>query len=321
MPIDPGVAIGASLPEQELTWEPADVIRYHLALGAGARATDPGELRYVVERDLHVLPTFVVAAPETFGLVAPARYRATPPEIHGPGIELDLQAVVQGGLELVVHRRIPMSGHARARARIADVYDKRTSAVIVQEIDVAGVGDLPLVTARSTFVARGEGDFCGMRGPRAAPLPSTASHGEPDLVLDTPTLPQHALLYRMCGDRSPLHADPELARAAGFPMPILQGLCTYGMVCKAVVDALLGADPGRVRRYAMRFTGVVFPGETLRTRVWAAGEEMVLATSVLERDDAPALAGTMTATSNRPALASLRPYRPRSARVISDLAK
>jgi acyl dehydratase len=133
-------------------------------------------------------------------------------------------------------------------------------------------------------------------------------------VLDTPTLPQQALLYRMCGDRSPLHADPSFARAAGYPMPILQGLCAYGMVCKAVVDTLLDADPGRVLSYAVRFTGVVYPGETLRTRVWASGEELVLMTSVRERDDAPALAGTMTAASGKP-------HRGRCAPVISHAAK
>ena len=83
-----------------------------------------------------------------------------------------------------------------------------------------------------------------------------------------PILPQQALLYRLCGDRNPLHSDPEFAAAAGFPRPILHGLCTYGIACKAIVDAFLDSDVSRVHSYGARFTGVVYPGEMLRARIW-----------------------------------------------------
>ena len=110
-------------------------------------------------------------------------------------------------------------------------------------------------------------------------------------MLVTPTVPQQALWYRLLGDRNPLHSHPEFAAKAGFPRPILHGLCTYGMVGKAVVDAELDGDVTRVAAFGVRFAGIVFPGETLRTSVWREDGRLVLATTVDERDDAPALTG------------------------------
>ena len=106
-----------------------------------------------------------------------------------------------------------------------------------------------------------------------------------------PILPQQALLYRLCGDRSPLHSDPEFAAAAGFPRPILHGLCTYGIACKAIVDACLDSDVTRVRSYRARFAGVVFPGEMLRARIWVEDELIVAAVTAPTRDDEPVLSG------------------------------
>ncbi|HEX4252455.1 MAG TPA: MaoC family dehydratase, partial [Pseudonocardia sp.] len=111
--------------------------------------------------------------------------------------------------------------------------------------------------------------------------------------LRTPTLPQQALWYRLCGDRNPLHADPAFAARAGFDRPILHGLCTWGVVCKAVVDGVLDGDVGRVAGYRARFAGTVLPGETLRTRVWHSDDGLVLLTTVIERADAPVLADAL----------------------------
>ena len=288
MPIDPGVAIGADLPEQRFSWSASDVLLYNLALGAGGDPMSSRELRYATEKDLQVLPTFALVAP-TFRVFEP-------PSVTFPGIDVDLAKVLHGGQELVVHRPLPTEGKATLRSRIADVYDKGSAAVIIQESEAVDEAGRPLYTTRSQIFARGEGGFGGERGPSSkVALPDT----EPEVEVTTPTLPQQALWYRLCGDRNPLHSDPEFAKAAGFPRPILHGLCSYGLVCKVLVDALFDGDVSRVGRFSVRFAGVVFPGETLRTRAWRRDSDWVVSTTVVDRDDAPVLADSVFAASSR----------------------
>ncbi|MFD6398264.1 MaoC/PaaZ C-terminal domain-containing protein [Nocardia sp. NPDC060249] len=278
MPIDLATALGATLPTREFSWTPTDVQLYHLGLGAGARQTDPAELAYLDDRAPQVLPTFATVAP-TLG-------ETEPPRVSFPGIEIDLAKVVHGHQEVVAHKPIPAAGKALWAGRIVEIWDKGANAVIVQEHTITGSDGEPLWTARSSIFARGEGGFGGERGPSArTELPDRA----PDAELLTPTLPQQALLYRLSGDRNPLHSDPEFARGAGFPAPILHGLCTYGTVCKAITDALLDSDAGRVGGFRAKFAGVLYPGETLRTKVWREGEELIAVVTVVERDDAPVL--------------------------------
>ncbi|WP_033296037.1 MaoC/PaaZ C-terminal domain-containing protein [Amycolatopsis jejuensis] len=280
MPIDPAVAIGADLGEVRFAWTPSDVLLYHLAVGAGA---DPlNDLRYTYERDLRVLPTFAAVAINlrTF----------EPPSVKFPGVDIDLAKVLHGKHEIELHRPIPVEGKAVAHTRIADVYDKGKAAVLVQETEVADESGAPLWTARATIFARGEGGFGGERGPSdRIEWPAR----EPDAVLELPTLPQQALLYRLCGDRNPLHIDPDFAKAAGFERPILHGLCTYGMVARTVVDAFLDGDPGRVSAFGTKFAGVVFPGERLRVRVWREGGRLLVTTTAADRGDAPVLSDTV----------------------------
>ncbi|ANZ41082.1 3-alpha,7-alpha,12-alpha-trihydroxy-5-beta-cholest-24-enoyl-CoA hydratase [Lentzea guizhouensis] len=276
MPIDPDVAVGAELPELTFSWSSSDVLLYHLALGAT-------ELRYVYEEGLSVLPTF--------GVVAPRFHETAPPAVSFPGIDIDLAKVLHGTQEITVHGPIPADGEAVLRTRITDVWDKGKAAVVVQESTAVTADGTALHTTRSSIFARGEGGFGGERGPsNRVELPDR----EPDAVIETPTLPQQAYLYRLCGDRNPLHADPEFARRAGFDQPILHGLCTYGVVCKAVVDALLDG-PEQVVSFGAKFAGVVFPGETLRTRVWRDGSRLVLTTSAGDR---PVLADAVLVTQD-----------------------
>jgi acyl dehydratase len=268
MPIDPAVAVGASLGSRELAWSESDVLLYHLALGAT-------ELRYVYERDLVVLPTFA--------MVMPTLRDTAPPVLKMPGVDVDLVSALHGRQELIMHKPLPPSGCAVADSRIADVYDKGAAAIIVTETVTE------YFTSRISIFVRGEGGFGGSRGPSTkAEAPARA----PDAVLLTATRPDQALLYRLLGDRNPLHVDPAFAALAGFPRPILHGLCTYGVVGKAVVDALLDGDPSRVLSYSTRFSGVVYPGETLRTQVWSAPGRLVLTSTVDERAAAPALSDT-----------------------------
>jgi acyl dehydratase len=286
VPIDPSRAIGAELPQQPFSWTVSEVLLHHLALGAGADPVSPSELRYATEKDLQVLPTFA--------LVAPAFRVFEPPSVSFPGIVLELSKVLYGAQELVVHRPLPAEGSGIVRSRIADVYDKGSAAVIVQESELVDDSGRELCSMRSSIFARGEGGFGGERGPSHQ---AAAPDREPDLEVSTPTLPQQALLYRLCGDRNPLHCDPEFASAAGFPRPILHGLCSYGMVCKALVDTLLDGDVTRVAGFAARFAGVVFPGETLRMRAWRRDSDWVVSTTAVERDDAPVLAGAVFAST------------------------
>jgi acyl dehydratase len=267
MPIDPVRAIGAELPARDLAWNSTDVLLYHLALGA-----QPNDLRYVYERDLQVLPTFAV--------VAPTLRDTEPPRLSMPGIDVDLVTALHGRQELVVHKPLPACAQVRARSRIVDVYDKGSAAIIVTETQT------DYFTNLTTIFVRGEGGFGGSRGPSTR---VSTPDREADATVLCATTPRQALWYRLCGDRNPLHVDPEFAALAGFPRPILHGLCTYGVVCKAVIDSVLDGDPARVAGYSARFAGVVFPGETLRVRIWREDDRFVLTATVVERDDAPAL--------------------------------
>ncbi|MBF6413541.1 MaoC/PaaZ C-terminal domain-containing protein [Nocardia cyriacigeorgica] len=279
MPIDPKIALGAELPSREFAWTASDVQLYQLGLGAGARWTDPAELRYLDDRTPQVLPTFAT--------VAQTLHETEPPKVSFPGIDIDLAKVVHGHQEIEVHRPIPAAGKATSTGRISEIWDKGSAAVVVQEHTITGSDGAPLWTARSSIFAKGEGGFGGERGPSTkSELPDRT----PDFDVTTPTLPQQALLYRMLGDRNPLHSDPEFARAAGFPNPILHGLCTYGIVCKTATDTVLDSDASRVTGFRARFAGVLYPGETIRTRIWHAEGELIIGASVVERDDAPVLA-------------------------------
>ncbi|MCG8919895.1 3-alpha,7-alpha,12-alpha-trihydroxy-5-beta-cholest-24-enoyl-CoA hydratase [Actinokineospora sp. PR83] len=277
MPIDPGVALGARLPDVDHRWSPVDVQRYHLALGAGSDPFDPRELRYAHEDGLRVLPTY--------GALVPSLGMFDPPALTLPGVTADLSRVLHGGQAVSVRLPLPTEGEVRVERSLTQLWDKGSSAVLVVD-SVAHAPAGPLWTSRSTLVVRGLGGFGGDRGPKAE---RWTPPGPPDLTVDSVTLPQQALLYRLCGDRNPLHADPAFARAAGFPAPILHGLCTYGVVCKALVGAVLDGDPDPVTDFGARFTGVVYPGETLRTRAWLSESSLRARTTVPARDDAPAL--------------------------------
>ncbi|MGV9748949.1 MaoC/PaaZ C-terminal domain-containing protein [Nocardia farcinica] len=284
MPIDPSVALGAQLPSREFAWTPSDVQLYHLGLCAGTRWTDEAELRYLDDREPQVLPTFAT--------VAQTLHETEPPKVSFPGIDIDLAKVVHAHQEVQVHRPIPAAGKATSTGRISELWDKGSAAVIVQEHTITGSDGAPLWTTRSSIFAKGEGGFGGERGPSTrTELPDR----DPDAEVAIPTLPQQALLYRMLGDRNPLHSDPAFAKAAGFPAPILHGLCTYGLVCKAATDTVLDSDATRVTGFRARFAGVLFPGETIRARIWRGAGELTIAATVADRDDAPVL-GDVTLT-------------------------
>lgn len=278
MPINLDVALGAATEPAEFSWTASDVQLYQLAIGAGADPMSETELRYLQDKTPLVLPTFAT--------VASGFHATEPPKVSFPGIEIDLAKILHGSEQVIAHRPLPASGSARSEGKIVEIWDKGKAAVIVTET-TASDQDGPLWTIRRSIFARGEGGFGGERGPSAeGGLPNE----KPDYEVSTHILPQQALLYRLCGDRNPLHSDPAFAAAAGFPRPILHGLCSYGVVCKAAVDAALDGDASRVTSYAAKFAGVVFPGETLTTRIWKGDGRLVISAVVSDRENAPALA-------------------------------
>jgi acyl dehydratase len=267
MPIYLDAALGAEFGAIEFSWTATDIQLYNLALGAGADPMNSRELSYVIDHTPQVLPTF--------GCVAGSFNEIEPPKISWPGVEIDLAKILHASERVSVPAPLPPSGSARAVSRIVEVWDKGKAAVVVLETSVAGVDGTPLWTQRRSIFARGEGGFGGERGPAGSSASAAPPDRFPDYQVDIPVLPQQALLYRLCGDRNPLHSDPAFAAAAGFDRPILHGLCSYGMTCKAIVDAVLDGDAGAVRSYGARFTGVVFPGETLRTAIWREGDRLL----------------------------------------------
>lgn len=258
MPIDSAAVLSAPPCTTTWSWSPDEVILYQLAIGAGTRPTDPEELAYTYEPGLKVLPTFATqAAAQTAKLL-----------LRSEGMSFDPKRLLQGEQEVAIHRPIPTSGEVHNRGQVIGVYDKGSAAIVVIEVTSADADGQPLFSNRLSFFIRGEGGFGGSGGP---PGEASVPDREHDLAVYSTTLPQQALLFRLCGDKNPLHADPALAKAAGFERPILHGLCTYGIVCKAVVDAALGGDLDRIASYRARFAGSLYPGETVVTSLWRDG--------------------------------------------------
>ena len=256
MPIDPDVAIGAEVGTQEFSWTSSDVLLYHLAVGAGSRPGDnvsADALRWTLDTDvLQVLPSFAV--------VAPTFHATEPPSLDLPGCDINLAQVVHGAQEVHVDGPLPTSGSARLTTRITDVWDKGKAAVIWQEGVATGPDDTELWRVRSSIFVKGEGGWGGDRGESTAVVvPDRA----PDASTTYTVTPQQALLYRLCGDRNPLHVDPEFAKSAGF-----DGADPARAVHLRHRAARGHRPPARRRRHRRRrvrarFAGVVFPGETL----------------------------------------------------------
>ena len=284
MPIDPEVAIGAHLPDRTFSWESSDVLLYHLGIGAGSGPgdnLDAAALRYTLDNDdLQVLPSF--------GIVAPSFHETDPPPLDLPGCDINLSQVVHGSQQIEVAGPLPTHGSATLETRITDVWDKGKAAVIWQEGVATSPSGERLWTTRSSIFVKGEGGWGGDRG---SATPVEIPDREPDADTTYDVTPQQALLYRLCGDRNPLHADPEFAKAAGFPAPILHGLCSYGIVLRELTDGLLEGDAAAVTGFGGRFSGVVFPGESIGVRGWREDGRIVASATVAggDRDGAPVL--------------------------------
>jgi acyl dehydratase len=273
MPLDPARLLSLTLPDTERHYTAKDVMLYALGVGLGHDPLDERELAFVYEKNLKVLPTFpVVLGFEPFLL-----------RDHQTGANFEM--TVHGEEHLVLHRPLKPSGTVVARHRILDVIDKGSGkgALLLMERSISDntTGEL-LATIRQTVFCRGDGGFSG--GTRPSPPVHLLPDRAPDLICDLRTRPEMALIYRLSADINPLHADPEVARAAGFPQPILQGLGTFGVAGHAILRSVCDYDPARLRSIAGRFSAPVFPGDTIRTEIWRDGDIVSFRARVMERE-------------------------------------
>ena len=253
---------------QRFAWTDKDAMLYALGIGLGSDPLNEQELPFVYENGLKAVPTLATVIAFNTRLLA------------GSGVNFAM--VVHGEQFVAWHKLLPSEGEAIAASRIAAIYDKGVKgAVLIVETVLTEPGGAPLVTLRSSVFARGDGGFGGPADGEDPPhqMPARA----PDLSLDFPTRPDQALIYRLSGDRNPLHADPAFAKAVGFPRPILHGLCTYGITCRAMLQAYTGFDPAPIKSHQARFSAPVFPGETITVDLWRDSEVVSFEAKVKDR--------------------------------------
>jgi acyl dehydratase len=247
--------VGVPSEPQERSWDSKDALLY--AVGVGAGLGDPlQELEFTTENcagiEQKVLPTYAV-------LIAQAR---TGRKLG----DFDRALLVHAEQAFEIHKPLPVSGTVRTTSTVTGMYDKGSGALVVSEnVAVDAATGEPLATTRSSAFIRGEGGFGGDRG-------SDAGWAKPDRAPDHqvtyPTRPEQALVYRLSGDRNPLHVDPKFAARGGFSQPILHGLCTYGVTGRALLRTLCGGDPARFTSMYGRFSKPVLPGEPLTVSIW-----------------------------------------------------
>ncbi len=261
------------IPPAEQTYGPKDCMLYALGIGLGHDPMNEDELPFVYEKNLKVLPTMAAV----LGYVGFwARDRDT---------GIDWLKMVNGEQGVTLHRPLAGQGTVIGNQRIVEVIDKGAGkgALVLSEREVTdkATGDL-IATVTQTSFCRADGGFGGP--PRPAPEPHPIPQRAPDAVCDLATRPEAALIYRLSADRNPLHADPAVAKQAGFPRPIMHGLGNFGIAGHAVLKTMCGYDPGKLASFACRFSAPVFPGETIRTEMWRNGAVVSFRSSVVERD-------------------------------------
>jgi len=264
MPINPD-AVGFTSEPTEASWTSKDCLLYALGIGAGVADPTGFELEFTTENSQEVtqrvLPTFPVVVPGGTGA-------------FGQIGSFNPAMLVHGEQSVALHARLPVDGTVSSQTTIIGIYDKGSGAVVASKTDAKYKSTgTPLWTTTSSAFIRGEGGWGGDRGPSGViEFPDK----DPDHRVTYPTRADQALLYRLSGDRNPLHSDPKFAAMGGFDRPILHGLCTFGFTGRALLHALCGSDPDRFGSMSARFSKPVLPGEELTISVWEIGNGKAL---------------------------------------------
>jgi 3-hydroxyacyl-CoA dehydrogenase/3a,7a,12a-trihydroxy-5b-cholest-24-enoyl-CoA hydratase len=279
--IDVDAALGFEMEEVRSSYDERDLALYALGVGAGKNPTDPKDLHVVYERNgegFYALPTYgVIPALNAF-------FKVVSEGKSAPGLNYGLDRILHGEQYTEVLRPLPPSAELVHKARISDIFDKGKNAVVVTHFDSydAKTGEL-LVKNDLSMVVRGAGGWGGDRGPSSDV--NVAPTRPPDAVVTEKTTESQALLYRLSGDWNPLHVDPEFATMFGFNKPILHGLCTFGFVGRAVINAFSKGDPRYFKSIKVRFADSVYPGETLKIEMWKESDLKILVrATVVERE-------------------------------------
>jgi len=265
--------LALKIPPSEQSYSEKDVILYALGVGLGHDPTDRAQLDFVYEKNMKVLPTFA----------AVMGYAGFWTRDLDTGI--DWVRIVNGEQGFTLHAPLKPCGTMIGHTRILDVVDKGAGkgALIYTERKITDkqTGTLVATVTQTTF-ARGDGGFGGP--PRPSPLQHQTPERAPDMVCELGIRPEAALIYRLTADLNPLHADLDVAKAAGYPRPIYHGLGTFGVVCHALLKSVCGYDTARMTAMSGRFSAPVFPGETIRTEIWRDGDVVSYRALVPERN-------------------------------------
>ena len=264
------------------TYGDKDVMLYALGIGLGADPMDERELAFVYEKNLKIVPTAatVLAAANN----RPAEGRPAPqlPANHRQST-MNFMLMVHGEQKVELHKPLPAAGTFTVEGRTLGAWDKGEGkgAVVVNESVWSDEKGDKVATLTMSMFYRGDGGFGGPT--EGQPEPHATPTRPADLSVDIATRPDQALIYRLNGDRNPLHSDPAFANGAGFPRPILHGLCTYGITCRAVLQAITGYDPDQILSHQARFSAPVFPGDTITVDLWKDGREISFEARVAAR--------------------------------------
>lgn len=271
MPINYEEIIALKAEGHEVRYTDRDVMLYALGVGFGRDPLHARELRFVYENDLQTVSTFATVI--GWGHSALAR----------SGVNFLM--VVHGEQRLTVHKALPSEATVICDERVTGAIDKgegKGALILLEKVIRDKASGEKYCTLGFTVFARGDGGFGGPR--EGAPVPHPVPERAPDLVVECGTRTDQALLFALSGDRNPLHRDPSVARMVGYERPILHGLCTYGIACRAVLGSVCGYDATKIAGFDARFSAPAYPGETIITELWVDGPVVSFRCRLKERD-------------------------------------